>query len=248
VAQAAAVNHVPVTLELGGKSPQILFADADLNAALPVVVNAIIQNAGQTCSAGSRVLIERPIYADVMALLKQRFEALRTGPGPRRRARLRAADQPQASWTAWKARRFGRCDAGAPGGGARAAEWPMRRSGFYFPPLLLSDLPHHAPRWRRTRSSARCWPPLPSTARTKPRLANDTPYGLTAAVWTRDGGRALRMAHRIDAGQVFINNYGAGGGIELPFGGMKHSGYGREKAFEGLKASPRSRPSRSQHG
>jgi aldehyde dehydrogenase (NAD+) len=55
-------------------------------------------------------------------------------------------------------------------------------------------------------------------------------------VWTRDGSRALRMAHRIDAGQVFINNYGAGGGIELPFGGMKHSGYGREKAFEGLKS------------
>jgi aldehyde dehydrogenase (NAD+) len=63
VAQAAAVNHVPVTLELGGKSPQILFADADLDKALPVVVNAIVQNAGQTCSAGSRVLIEKPIYA-----------------------------------------------------------------------------------------------------------------------------------------------------------------------------------------
>ncbi len=67
-------------------------------------------------------------------------------------------------------------------------------------------------------------------------LANATPYGLTAAVWTRDGSRALRMAQRIDAGQVFINNYGAGGGIELPFGGMKHSGYGREKAFEGLRS------------
>ena len=66
-------------------------------------------------------------------------------------------------------------------------------------------------------------------------LANDTPYGLTAAVWTRDGSRALRVAHGVDAGQVFVNNYGAGGGIELPFGGMKHSGYGREKAFEGLR-------------
>jgi aldehyde dehydrogenase (NAD+) len=88
VAQAAAVNHVPVTLELGGKSPQILFADADLDAALPVVVNAIIQNAGQTCSAGSRVLIERPIYDRRAGLLKQRFEALRTGPA---RARPTAA-------------------------------------------------------------------------------------------------------------------------------------------------------------
>jgi aldehyde dehydrogenase (NAD+)/betaine-aldehyde dehydrogenase len=66
------------------------------------------------------------------------------------------------------------------------------------------------------------------------RLANATPYGLTASVWTRDGGRQMRCAHAIESGQVFINNYGAGGGIELPFGGMKRSGYGREKAFEGM--------------
>ena len=79
-------------------------------------------------------------------------------------------------------------------------------------------------------------------------LANATPYGLTAAVWTRDGSRALRMAHRIDAGQVFINNYGAGGGIELPFGGMKHSGYGREKAFEGLRSFTTIKTIAIQHG
>src|SRR5690606_446917 len=81
VAKAAADNHVPVTLELGGKSPQILFADADLDAALPVVVNAIVQNAGQTCAAGSRVLIERPIYDEVMRRLAERFSALKVGPG-----------------------------------------------------------------------------------------------------------------------------------------------------------------------
>jgi aldehyde dehydrogenase (NAD+) len=66
------------------------------------------------------------------------------------------------------------------------------------------------------------------------RLANDTPYGLVAGVWTRDGGRQLRLARKIQSGQVFINNYGAGGGVELPFGGVKHSGYGREKGFEAL--------------
>jgi len=66
------------------------------------------------------------------------------------------------------------------------------------------------------------------------RLANGTSFGLVAGVWTRDGARQLRMAHRVKAGQVFINNYGAGGGVELPFGGVKSSGYGREKGFEAL--------------
>ena len=66
------------------------------------------------------------------------------------------------------------------------------------------------------------------------RIANATPYGLVAGVWTRDGGRQLRLASAIKAGQVFVNNYGAGGGVELPFGGMKGSGFGREKGFEAL--------------
>jgi aldehyde dehydrogenase (NAD+) len=83
IAQAAAANHIPAVLELGGKSPQIVFADADLDQALPVVVNAIVQNAGQTCSAGSRVLIARPIYDRTLRLLGERFEALKTGPGVR---------------------------------------------------------------------------------------------------------------------------------------------------------------------
>jgi aldehyde dehydrogenase (NAD+) len=65
-------------------------------------------------------------------------------------------------------------------------------------------------------------------------LANGTPYGLVAGVWTRDGGRQMRIARRVRSGQVFINNYGAGGGVELPFGGVKHSGHGREKGFEAL--------------
>jgi aldehyde dehydrogenase (NAD+) len=66
------------------------------------------------------------------------------------------------------------------------------------------------------------------------KIANGTAYGLVAGVWTRDGSRALRMARKLQCGQVFINNYGAGGGIELPFGGVKHSGHGREKGFEAL--------------
>ncbi|WP_150326504.1 aldehyde dehydrogenase family protein, partial [Enterobacter hormaechei] len=80
IVRAAAENHVPVTLELGGKSPQIVFADADLEAAIPAVVNGIIQNAGQTCSAGSRVLIERSIYEAMLDRLAMVFESIRVGP------------------------------------------------------------------------------------------------------------------------------------------------------------------------
>jgi len=233
VAQAAAVNHVPVTLELGGKSPQVLFADADLEQALPVVLNAILQNAGQTCSAGSRVLIERAIHPQVMALLKQRFEAVVTGPG------LQAPDcGPLISRR--QLERVTTLVDGALADGvravARARVAPGAPSGgFYFPPLLLDEVPPLHP-----IAQGEVFGPVLGaftfdTEEQAVELANGTPYGLTAAVWTRDGSRALRLAHAIDAGQVFINNYGAGGGIELPFGGMKHSGYGREKAFEGLR-------------
>ncbi|WP_119153436.1 aldehyde dehydrogenase family protein [Caldimonas tepidiphila] len=233
VAQAAAVNHVPVTLELGGKSPQLLFADADLDAALPVVVQAIVQNAGQTCAAGSRVLIERAIHEEVMERLAARFEALRCGPG-----RLDPDCGPLISRR--QLERVGAMVEAACADGVRVAARARlmdeaASGGHYFPPLLLAQVP---PAHDIAQQEV-FGPVLAAFAfdgeDEAAALANGTPYGLTAGVWTRDGARQLRMAHRIEAGQVFVNNYGAGGGIELPFGGMKHSGHGREKAFEGLR-------------
>ena len=233
VAQAAAVNHVPVTLELGGKSPQLLFADADLDEALPVVVNAIVQNAGQTCTAGSRVLVERAIYDTVLERLAQRFSALRVGPGRRgldcgpliNRRQLERVTALVDAAQADGARAVAR--------GAVVDDAPP--GGFYFAPLLLDGLAASHP-----AAQQEIFGPVLSAFTFDGEdeavaLANGTPYGLTAAVWTREGGRALRLAHALVAGQVFVNNYGAGGGIELPFGGMKHSGYGREKALEGLR-------------
>jgi aldehyde dehydrogenase (NAD+)/betaine-aldehyde dehydrogenase len=233
VTQAAAVNHVPVTLELGGKSPQLLFADADLDAALPVAVQAIVQNAGQTCAAGSRLLVQRPLFDEVVERLAARFEALRVGPGRldpdcgpliNRRQLQRAQSMVEA------ARAQGVQVAGC--GRLMAEAGP---GGHWMAPVLLTQVAHDS----AIAQNEVFGPVLVAYAfddeEEAVRLANGTPYGLTAAVWTRDGSRALRMAHRIEAGQVFVNNYGAGGGIELPFGGMKHSGHGREKAFEGLR-------------
>ena len=232
VAQAAAVNHRPVTLELGGKSPQLVFADADLDAALPVLVNAIIQNAGQTCSAGSRVLIEQSIYAPLVARLAEKFSALRAGAGTadldlgplinaRQQQRVRDFIA-QGERDGLKVAARGSISADAPKG------------GYYVAPTLFADVPHeHALAQEEVFGPVLVAMPFKDEEHAL-QMANGTDYGLIAGLWTRDGARQMRMARKLHAGQVFVNNYGAGGGVELPFGGMKHSGYGREKGFEAL--------------
>ena len=234
IAQAAATNHCPVTLELGGKSPQIVFADANLDAALPSLVNAIIQNAGQTCSAGSRVLIEASIYELVVEKLAERFAQLRTGPssadldlGP-----LVSATQQQKVWDFLSdAHTSGLVFAAE---GKIVEEAPS--GGFYQAPVLLRDVPaNHRLMQQEIFGPILCVASFADEADAI-EMANNSPYGLVAGVWTSDGARQFRMAKALRAGQVFINNYGAAGGVELPFGGMKHSGHGREKGFEALYA------------
>lgn len=232
VQQAAARNIVPVTLELGGKSPQVVFADADLDEALASVVRASVQNAGQTCSAGSRVLIERPIYERFTAMIAERFRSLRVGPaledhdvGPL----VNATQRDRVAGMVEAARRNGfpvlaegTIAAGAPAG------------GFYVAPVLFGDVtPGCEIEQQEVFGPALACIPFMGEDEAV-RIANGTPFGLVAGVWTRDGGRQLRMARKLHAGQVFINNYGAGGGVELPFGGMKKSGFNREKGFEAL--------------
>jgi aldehyde dehydrogenase (NAD+) len=232
VAQAAAEHHCPVTLELGGKSPQVVFADADLEAAIPMIVNSIVQNAGQTCSAGSRLLVERSIYEDVLAHLAERFRALECGPGERDFAvgplvnarqleRVRAyVERAEADGVRLVAR------------GSVAPSAP--KAGFYHPPMLFADVPPlHPIAQEEIFGPVLVAMPFDTEAEAVA-LANATPYGLVAGVWTRDGGRQMRLARALQAGQVFINNYGAGGGVELPFGGVKKSGHGREKGWAGL--------------
>jgi aldehyde dehydrogenase (NAD+)/betaine-aldehyde dehydrogenase len=140
------------------------------------------------------------------------------------------------------------CDGGVRVAARASVAADAPRGGFYFAPLLLDAVPPE-----HTIAQNEVFGPVLAAFAFDGEdeaiaLANGTPYGLTASVWTRDGARQLRVAHRIDAGQVFINNYGAGGGIELPFGGMKHSGYGREKAFEGLRSFTTLKTIAIQHG
>lgn len=228
IQQAAGQNVVPVTLELGGKSPQVVFDDTDLEAALPFLVNAGIQNAGQTCSAASRILIQRGIWDQLTSAMADKYRNMRVGPalddltlGPMISAAQKAivegylvdADTVLAE---------GKILESAPAG------------GHYLTPKLLAGITpdHHLAREEIFGPVQICIPF--DTEDDAIRIANSTEYGLVASVWTRDGSRQMRMAKALNAGQVFINNYGAGGGVELPFGGVGKSGHGREKGFEAL--------------
>jgi len=246
VQQAAAIHNRPVTMELGGKSPQLVFADADLELALPVLFNAIIQNAGQTCSAGSRILVERSRFDEVVERLSERFRKTRVGP---------AVEDPDCG-PLISARQAGRVKelvaTRAEGDLELAAEGSLApnasEGGFFVAPRLYAPVdPDHPLTREEIFGPVLVATPFDDEAQAI-RMANATDYGLVAGVWTSNGGRQLRLAHALDAGQVFVNTYGAGGGVELSFGGVKRSGFGREKGMEGLKSFTRTKTIAIHHG
>ena len=227
---AAAKNVVPVTLELGGKSPQLVFADADLDAALPFLVNAGIQNAGQTCSASSRILVQHGVYNEVCERMANAYSNLRAGPaiddlelGPLISARQKSIVQGFVDrGRDLKTLETGRIVENAPDIGA------------YVAPILFADVPSdHSLAKDEVFGPVQVLIPFESDEEAV-EIANGTEYGLVASIWSANGGRQMRLAKQLRSGQVFINNYGAGGGVELPFGGYGKSGHGREKGFEAL--------------
>ncbi|TCL00441.1 aldehyde dehydrogenase (NAD+) [Shimia isoporae] len=228
VQSAAAQNVVPVTLELGGKSPQLVFADADLDVALPFLVNAGVQNAGQTCSASSRILVERSVYDEVTTRMSSAYASMRAAPaiedatlGPLISARQKEIVKGFLSRGA---------DLNTVAQGQIATDAP----GHYVAPTLFADVsPDHCLAQDEIFGPVQVLIPF-DTEEEALAIANSTKYGLVASVWSQNGARQMRLAKQLRAGQVFLNNYGAGGGVELPFGGTGHSGHGREKGFEAL--------------
>ena len=227
---SAAQGMKPVLLELGGKSPQIVFADADLDRAIPSIVGSALRTAGQACSAGTRILVQRSAYDRVVERLAAASSALTVGAarddpdvGP-----VISAHQRDVITAAVEASIVS--GATVLGGGDRE-DLPV--GGYYVPPTVLA-----APGPQVTSAREEIFGPVLTVLPIDDEdaaldLADDSEFGLVAGIWTQDIGRALRLASRVKAGQVFVNNYGVGGGVELPFGGYKRSGFGRLKGIAG---------------
>jgi len=231
---AAARNVKPVTLELGGKSPSVILADADLDRALPVVAKALIQNAGQTCSAGTRVIAHSAVYDEVVERLALLLEKVSLGRG------VDDPDMGPLITAAQRDRVTGYVDVGlAEGarvaGGGEAASVAGCEGGYFVRPTIFAGVTAGM----RIANEEIFGPVLAALCCADERdglaIANGTPFGLIASVWTRDIDRALWFSQHLQAGQIYVNSYGAAGGVGLPFGGTKNSGFGREKGLEAIR-------------
>lgn len=231
IGRIAADRVIPLTLELGGKSPNVIFEDADLSVAIPGAVRAFSSNAGQVCSAGARLLVQRSVYEQVVDGLAAAVRALKVGPqgdamvGP---LTTQAQYERVKGWFD-----VARTEGVRAVVGGELVRDPTWGEGWFVPPTVYTEVRNDM-RLAREEIFGPVLAIIPFDDEAEAiRIANDTEYGLAAGIWTQNLSRAHRVAAAIAAGQIYVNEYQAGG-VETPFGGFKMSGYGREKGIEAL--------------
>lgn len=232
VMEQASRDLTRVAFECGGKSPHIIFGDADLERAIPIAARAAFRSTGQSCSLGSRLMVERVVYEEVLERIAQYARGIQIGPATESTTDI----GPQASADQLaKTHRYielGRASGNLVTGGG-TPDVPDCPDGYYVEPTIFDEIPDDSPVVQDEIFGPVLCARAFDTEEEAVALGNGTRYGLTAGIWTRDVGRAHRMAKGLDAGLVSVNCYRPSG-PSIPYGGRKYSGIGRENGLDAL--------------
>ncbi|BDH56766.1 hypothetical protein MTP03_17050 [Tsukamurella sp. PLM1] len=238
LAHEAAEKLMPVSLELGGKSPTVVLDDADLDVAVNGVLYGIFSSSGQSCIAGSRLFVAESLYDEFVDRLVRRARALRVGPGTDPRTQVGPLVHPRHREDVARYVDLARSEGGRILCGGAVPDDPALSEGAYYLPTVIDGLANSA----RVCQEEIFGPVLIALPFTDEEdlitQANDTVFGLAAGVWTSDYRRAWRLARRLQAGTVWVNTYKQFS-ISTPFGGVKESGLGVEKGRAGIAAYSR---------